>query len=214
MVERALICDDHPLFRIGLRTALERIENVCVIGETSDGEACVEALQSEQPDILLLDLALPGRDGYSVLEWARREQPGLRIIVLSMHSERAFADRARALGACAFIAKEDAMSEIATALTQPAGSFYASESVAAEPVDPQHQAEAELGTRLQALSPTERKVMSLLARSLTSREIAEQLGSSHRTVQTHRAHIAEKLGIQGVNRLIDVAIRYRQLFDS
>ncbi|MEZ5739326.1 MAG: response regulator [Burkholderiaceae bacterium] len=214
MVERVLICDDHPLFRVGLRTALERIDNVCVIEETSDGEACVEALQRHRPDILLLDLALPGRDGFSVLEWAHGEQPALRIIVLSMHSERAFADRARALGASAFIAKEDAMSEISTALIQPVGGFYASESVAAQPGDPDHQAEAELGARLQTLSPTERKVMSLLARSLTSREMAEQLGSSYRTVQTHRAHIAEKLGVQGVNRLIDIAIRYRQLFDS
>lgn len=214
MTERLLICDDHPLFRIGLRTALANEPAIEVVGEACDGRECIAMLQSLMPDVVLLDLALPGIDGYEVLRWAHERQPRLHAIVLSMYSDWPFAERARALGAVGFIAKEDALSEIHAALTQDRATFYASASVTRKPMPAiaDSGAGAGIDDQLNALSPTERRVMGLLSQSLTSREIAERLGISHRTVQTHRAHIADKLGIHGVNRLMELAIRYRRLF--
>lgn len=209
---RVLVCDDHPLFRVGLRAVLAEHPAVEVVGEAEDGRDCLSMLQSLEPDVLLLDLALRAMGGYEVLAWIRAHRPGLRTFVLSMYSERAFAERARALGASGFIAKEDALSEIHAALEHPRDVFYASPSVRMTPRKAGAVELARFDERLVALSPTERRVMGLLSQSLTSREIAERLGISLRTVQTHRAHIADKLDVHGVNRLMELAIRYRQIF--
>ncbi len=212
MKQRVLICDDHPLFRVGLRAALAEHPAFEVVGEAADGRDCLAMLRSLEPDVLLLDLTLREVGGYEVLAWARAHQPALRILVLSMHSEPAFAERARKLGAAGFIAKEDALTEIHTALEHPPDAFYASASVKIAPRSARTTALAGFDERLLALSPTERRVMGLLSQSLTSREIAEHLGISLRTVQTHRANIADKLEVHGVNRLMELAIRYRQIF--
>jgi DNA-binding NarL/FixJ family response regulator len=212
MTTRLLICDDHPLFRTGLRTALSGEADVEIVGEACNGSECLTMLEALAPDVVLLDLALPGIDGYEVLRWAHERMPGLRSIVLSMYSEWPFAARARSLGAAGFIAKEDALSEIRAALRHAPETFYASASVRPARGGRFVGAGVAIEDRLQALSPTERRVMGLLSQSLTSREIAGQLGISFRTVQTHRAHIAEKLGLHGVNRLMELAIRYRKLF--
>ncbi|MCZ7559820.1 MAG: response regulator transcription factor [Burkholderiaceae bacterium] len=212
MTLRVLVCDDHPLFRVGLRAALADHPAVDVVGEAADGRDCLAMLQSLEPDVLLLDLALREMGGYEVLAWIRAHRPGLRTLVLSMYSEPAFAERARALGACGFIAKEDALSEIHAALEHPRDAFYASASVRTTPRGARAGELARIDERLLALSPTERRVMSLLSQSLTSREIARRLGISLRTVQTHRTHIADKLDVHGVNRLMELAIRYRQIF--
>lgn len=210
MTRRLLICDDHPLFRVGLRTALLDESSVEVVGETADGASCIERLRNSPVDVLLLDITLPVVDGYAVLAWVAGHQPALRSIVLSMHSDLAFADRARALGARGFIAKEDALSEIHAALAHPADRFYASASVRElaqrRPADPVGN-----GAGILALTPTERRIMALLAESLTSREIAARLGTSFRTIQTHRSNIVEKLELHGANRLMELAIRYRDL---
>ncbi len=219
---------------MGLVTALAAESDLEVVGEAGDGEACLALLRTLTPDILLLDLALPRIDGYEVLRWARIHRPALRTIVLSMYAEQAFAERARELGAAAFIAKEDALCEVQAALHSSADRFYASASLARNPIfgmagvpdrgpaggdgaaaattDSRNSDPSGFGARLLALSPTERLVMGLLARSLTSREIASRLEISPRTVQTHRAHIVDKLGVRGSNRLLELAIRYRRIF--
>jgi DNA-binding NarL/FixJ family response regulator len=210
--QHVLICDDHPLFRAGLRAALAEHPTVEVVGEAANGRDCVGMLLSLEPDVLLLDLALREMGGYEVLAWIRVHQPALRTLVLSMYSEPAFAERARVLGAAGFIAKEDALTEIHAALEHRRDAFYASASVRIAPRKAGPTALAGFDERLLALSPTERRVMGLLSQSLTSREIAEHLGISLRTVQTHRTHIADKLDVHGVNRLMELAIRYRQIF--
>ncbi|MCO5120805.1 MAG: response regulator transcription factor [Burkholderiaceae bacterium] len=195
---------------MGLRTALLDESSVEVVGETADGASCIERLRNSPVDVLLLDITLPVVDGYAVLAWVAGHQPALHSIVLSMHSDLAFADRARALGARGFIAKEDALSEIHAALAHPADRFYASASVRElarrRPADPVGN-----GAGILALTPTERRIMALLAESLTSREIAARLGTSFRTIQTHRSNIVEKLELHGANRLMELAIRYRDL---
>ncbi len=206
---RVVICDDHPLFRVGLATALAKDPTLEIVAEASNAEEGIAALRDLAPDVLLLDIALPGRDGFAVLEWGQGRFPDLHVVVLSMYAERAFAERAKALGARAFIAKEDALGEIVAALAVPPGGFHTSESVG--PADA-HGAAAGLGLKAAALSPTERDIMRLLGQGLTSRMIGERLGISPRTVQTHRNNIADKLEVRGVNRLMEIAIRYSALF--
>jgi len=211
-LRRVVICDDHPLFRMGLSTALGMNASLRLVAEASTAAQCVDHLITHEPDVLLLDLALPDRDGYSVLEWVRAHQPGLLVIVLSMYIEWAFAQRARALGARGFIAKEDALGELDAALATEPGGFYTSRSVVPPADDTDGLMIVGLSERAGKLSPSERDIMRLLAHGLTNREIAERLAISPRTVQTHRNNIAEKLGVRGVNRLLELAIRYRALF--
>ncbi|MEZ5649595.1 MAG: response regulator transcription factor [Burkholderiaceae bacterium] len=192
-----VICDDHPLFRMGLATALAADATLRLVGEASTAAECIERLVEHRPDVLLLDLALPDRDGYSVLEWVRTNRPRTQVIVLSMYAEWAFAERARTLGARAYIAKEDALGEIEAALGTAAGGFYTSESVIAPADDEDGHFIVGLSERSGRLSPTELDIMRLLSHGLTSREIADRLGVSPRTVQTHRNNIAEKLGVRG-----------------
>ncbi len=192
---------------MGLATAIGAEPDVELVGEAGDGEACLELLRTLAPDILLLDIALPRLDGFEILRWARLHRPSLRTIVLSMYAECAFAERARHLGAAAFIAKEDALSELQNALRHDDGSFYRSAAVVRNEAaahragdDRSTPADDAAGLGLLALSPTERRIMGLLGQSMTSREIALRLGISARTVQTHRTHITEKLGVRGSHR--------------
>ncbi|WP_136660836.1 response regulator transcription factor [Nitratireductor sp. XY-223] len=209
-MKRVVIADDHPIFRAGLRRIVEE-DGHEVVAEASDGNSCITSLEITRPDVVVLDLAMPGVDGYQVLEWARDNMPSLIAVIISMHSSRAFATKARELGARAFVAKEDASDEIHNALLTPKGVFYLSASVGGKglPVpDPTSEARGD-GPDVGSLTPAERRVFDLVGQSLTSREIGKRLNLSYRTVQTHRQRINQKLGLAGPNSLVRFALQYR-----
>ena len=209
-MKRVVIADDHPIFRAGLRRIVEE-DGHEVVAEASDGNSCITSLEITRPDVVVLDLAMPGVDGYQVLEWARDNMPSLIAVIISMHSSRAFATKARELGARAFVAKEDASDEIHKALLTPKGVFYLSASVGGKglPVpDPTSEARED-GPDVGTLTPAERRVFDLVGQSLTSREIGKRLNLSYRTVQTHRQRINQKLGLAGPNSLVRFALQYR-----
>lgn len=209
-MKRVLIADDHPVFRAGLRQIIED-EGYEVIAEAGNGNSCITNLEIIKPDIVTLDLALPDIDGYDVLKWIKANAPSTITIIISMHSSHAFASRAKELGARAFVAKEDAAAEINKAFLTPSGTFYLSSSVGggSTPVaEPEIKSKPQ-NSKLETLTPAEHRVFDLVGQSLTSRQIGEQLGLSYRTVQTHRQHINQKLGLQGSNTLLEFAIRYK-----
>ncbi len=207
-MKRVILADDHPIFRAGLRMILEEQGGYEIIAEAGNGESCISTMEILAPDIAILDLAMPGIDGYEVLAWMGANAPATMGIILSMHSSRNYAMRAKDLGARAFIAKEDAGQELHNALQTPKGVFYLSASVGknGQLVEPSDNAEDERD-KLDTLTPAEMRVFELVGRSFTSRQIGDELGVSHRTVQTHRQRIVQKLGLNGANSLLEFAIR-------
>ncbi len=211
VVKTAVVCDDHPLFRSGVVNCLTENPRINIVGEASDGEACIAKLGLFKPDILIIDLSMPVLDGFQVLKWVTENQPKMRVFILSMHADLSFVKKAMALGASGFVAKEDAQSELLAAIESAPGQFYTSESVGRPPRDymPEFTV-GDLANNLRLVSAAEMKVLSLLTRSLTSREIADKLNLSVRTVQAHRVNIANKLKVKGPNKLLDLAIRHRK----
>jgi DNA-binding NarL/FixJ family response regulator len=199
-----VLADDHPAFRMGVRQYLEGTGRYYVIGECSDGEACLERLRTLRPDWAIVDLAMPRVDGFGVLEAVRRERIATRIVVFSMHAETAYAEHAREKGASGFIAKEDALTEIDSALAVPEGAFFRSRAVGRSRGAVLKNEDAAL---LGRLTPAEQGIVELLGGGLTSKEIARALGISPRTVQAHRRNIADKLDLHGPNRLLEFAVR-------
>ncbi|MCP5264831.1 MAG: response regulator transcription factor [Burkholderiaceae bacterium] len=206
-MKTVLLADDHPLFRAGVRQVLEETGRFQVMAEVRDGDAAMAQLEILRPDIAVLDLSMPGLSGFEVLERSRQAGIPTRMVILSMHAEQAYAARARAAGAQAFVAKEDAAAELIRAL-DTADTFFMSQSVGVSgPADlpPGDAADRELVERL---TESERRVLRLLAKGWTSKQIGRGLGISPRTVQAHRRNAAERLGIMGPNQLMQFAVRH------
>ncbi len=209
-MKKVILADDHPISRAGLRQILEEEGGYDIVAETGNGKSCISIIEMLMPDIVILDLAMPGMDGYEVLTWMKTNASAAIGIILSMHSSRSYATKAKDLGARAFIAKEDAGQELHNALLTPNGVFYLSASVGnGGRIAGLPGVMADERGRLDTLTPTEKRVFDLVGQSFTSRQIGEALGISHRTVQTHRQRMVQKLGLQGPNSLLEFAIRLR-----
>ncbi|MGP1354521.1 MAG: response regulator transcription factor [Parasphingopyxis sp.] len=202
-----LLADDHPAFRAGVRQYLEAAGRYTIIGECSDGETCLARLRALDPDWAIIDLAMPGKTGFDVLAAVGDETIGTRVLIFSMHADTAYAERARDLGASGFIAKEDALTEIDSALAMPPGQFFQSSAVGATPKITLETGDSAL---LDRLTGAERRIVALLANGKTSKEIARACEISPRTVQAHRRNIADKLDLHGPNRLLEFAVRNRK----
>ncbi len=209
-MKKVVLADDHPIFRAGLRQILEEDARFEIVAETGNGDSCITILEMLKPEIVILDLAMPGIDGYGVLKWIRTHAPGMVGVILSMHSSRNFATKAKELGARAFVAKEDAGQELQNALMTPVGVFYMSASVGGQraPVVKVDDEAIESKDLIKQLTPREHSIFNLVGDNLTSRQIGLELGVSHRTVQTHRQKIVSKLGLSGPNQLLEFAIRH------
>ena len=207
----AIVCDDHPLFRSGVVACLTDMTGVDVVAEAADGESCIAKLKIFQPDILIVDLSIPAIDGFGVLSWVRSNQPEMQVFILSMHSEFAYVQKARELGAQGFMAKEDAQSELLAAIAGSHKDFYTSESIGKQSRENLPRfTDYELAEQLRKVSDAEKRVLVLLTQSMTSREIAEELHLSVRTIQAHRVSLADKLNARGPNKLLELAVRHRQ----
>jgi DNA-binding NarL/FixJ family response regulator len=202
--QRCLVIDDHPIFRRGL-VELLRAEGHVVVGEGA-GEDAVD-LPAKHPDavVAIVDVAMPGVDGVTMVKGWRAAGHPLRVIFLSLHGEshivRAALD-ACGSGGAAYLLKERAESEVLAAIVAVVdGKRYVSAPL---------QAALSGSDELEVLSAAERKVLRHLADNKTSGEIAAMLGLSHRTVQNHRANAARKLGLSGPNRLLQFALERRE----
>jgi len=180
-----------------------------IVAEASDGEACVAKLELLEPDILVMDLSMPIKDGFEIMKWISDRGLNTRVYVLSMYAEIAYVQRARELGALGFIAKEDAQTELLSAIDSIGSTpYYLSDSVGRnDRLFSPLLSTQELSEQLAKVSPAELKVLSLLTQSLTSRQIADKLNLSIRTVQAHRINLADKLNAKGPNKLLELAIK-------
>ena len=209
---RILIADDHPLLRKGLRQVIEAVPHLRVIGEVDDGEAALEQIAAQQPDVVILDIDMPKLDGFGVArEMVRRRIPSA-IIFLTLHASEGLFTEAMDLGARGYIPKESALTTIVEGVKAvAAGQYYVTPSLTSLLLG--HRArQTALSQRqpgLGALTPTERKILKLVAAGHSSKDIAGQLFVHYRTVENHRVSIAQKLGLQGHNAVLKFALQHK-----
>jgi DNA-binding NarL/FixJ family response regulator len=202
---RVLLADDHELVRAGVRKVLESSPGIEVVGEASRGDETLVKLAELEPDVLLLDLNMPGGDGFEVLRKARDSAGGARIVVLSLHVQSEYVSRAVREGADGYLSKDLAVQELPDAIASVmAGKPWYSAAV--------QEVLAKVvrtgGTRpIEMLTPREREVLVGIARGLTSKEIGAEFNISARTVETHRAALMRKLDVRSIALLTQLAIR-------
>jgi DNA-binding NarL/FixJ family response regulator len=202
---RVLIVDDHAVLRSGLHLLLEKVSGIEVVGEAGNVKDAVFEAREKKPDIVLMDVVMPGQSGIEGVPLVMKEAPQAKVLVLSMQDDPRYVHEAFAAGAAGYILKEAVDAEVVGAIQQVAGGDrYVHPALGARLV----AAEAEARAREEAdpLSDREREVMRLLALGHTNQEIAKMLYISVRTAETHRAHIMQKLRLSTRAELVRHAI--------
>jgi DNA-binding NarL/FixJ family response regulator len=204
----ALIADDHGIVREGLRRLLESEPDIRVCAEASDGSEALELVDKHQPDVVILDITMPRLGGLETLQRLRAEQPGVKVILLSMHGDPTFIQSAIALGVDGYILKDGLAGEVIAAVRAVmTGGSYFSPPVAREIVD-QARAPKRAGSEpFTTLSTREREVLRLIAQGMSAKEIAGVLGISTKTVEAHRTSLMRKLGARKATELVRYALR-------
>jgi two-component system, NarL family, response regulator NreC len=208
MPYRILLADDHVLVRQGLKRLIERAPDVEVIGEASDGGEVLSLLRRVVPDLLILDISMPYPKGIETLHEVKSLQPGVKTLVLTMHRDKEYLFGAMSAGASGYVLKEDADTQLFAAIDKiMRGGVYVSPGLAEELVQLTTRGRDRRGTPgRDGLSVREREVLRLTAEGKTSKEIAALLCISYRTVEHHRAHIADKLNLKGTADVVRYAI--------
>lgn len=205
---RIVLVDDHALVRAGIRSLLESISGIEVIAEVGDGLEALEIVRREKPDAILLDITLPGLNGLEVAARINRMESDTRILMLSMHTGPEYVARALSAGALGYLFKDSAFEELSEALQHVMlGRRYLSKAIDVDLVE-QFMASSGSGQpELDMLTPRQRQVLQLVAEGLGTREVAERLHVSIKTVETHRAQLMDRLDIHDVPGLVRFAIR-------
>ena len=202
---RVVIADDHALVRAGIVSLLRALQEVEVVGEADDGAQAVELCRSLAPDVAVLDISMKGVDGFEAAERITRDCPQTRVVILSMHREQAFIQRALAAGAKGYLIKDAATEELEHAVRAVVrGETYLSAALTKGVVDAYMRAGRSSDPQL---TPRQREVLKLLAEGCATKEIAYRLGLSAKTVESHRAQIQARLGIRDLAGLIRYAMR-------
>lgn len=205
---RILVADDHTLVRAGIVGLLGRLPGIEVVGEANDGREALALAEKLQPDLVLLDIGMPGLNGLEVASRlaARGRKP--RVVVLSMHSAEEYVLRALRAGAAGYLLKGSAVAELERAVrTVARGGTFLSAAVSERVVADYARRTGTTDDPLDALTPRQREILQLVAEGLTSKAIANRLVVSVRTVEAHRAQLMERLGVHDLAGLVRFAVR-------
>lgn len=199
-----VVADDHVLFRAGLCALLAAMPDVRVLAEAGDGREALEHVRRLEPDLLILDIAMPGgAGGLDTIAEVVRECPRTRVMMLSMHASPAYVQQSLAAGACGYLVKDAAPDELAQAIAaMRTGRRYVSPGAAATLLTPAAPAAHD------QLTPRQLEVLRLVAEGLSTKAIARQLDLSIKTVDAHRHQICQRLGVHDVAGLVRYAIRH------
>lgn len=198
-VLRTVIVDDHSVVRAGLRHLLDTDGAVSVVGEAANAAEAVQRAEELRPDLVILDISMPGASGLAVVGRIREVCPRARVLILSMHADPEYVRESGRLGVAGYLLKDDAASELPAAIAAlQRGETYVSAKLAGVATNG--------GEPKEPLTPRERDVLRGVANGLTNKEVASALGISHRTVETHRENIMRKLAIRSVAGLTRYAI--------
>jgi DNA-binding NarL/FixJ family response regulator len=207
MTITVVVADDHLVVRRGLRALLESEQGISVIGEASDGAQALEAVARLAPDVLVLDLVMPGTPGLDVIKQMATQNSSTRVVVLSMHAGESYVVDALRSGATSYVVKDSSASELVEAVREAAAGrrflstpFSTTGLEALLTREPERDLYATLTTR-------EREILELSAQGLTNPEVGRKLAISPRTAETHRANVLRKLGLRGQKDLIRYAIK-------
>jgi two-component system, NarL family, response regulator DegU len=204
-----LIADDHPIFRSGLRSLIESDPSFAVVAEVADGEDAVASMSTQRPDIAILDYNMPKLNGFAVLAEISKLQLDVIPVMLTMHNDEAMFAKAFELGVRGYVLKDSAIVDIVNCLHAVSqGQIYTSAAVTTflykRASRGQHAPDG-----LDSLTPAERKILRMIADYKTSREIADELCVSVRTVENHRSNISSKLGVNGSHALMKFALQHQ-----
>lgn len=206
---RVIIADDHPLIREGLKTLLEK-KGVQVVDIAQNGREAVDKAIALEPDVMMMDISMPDLNGMEATARIRKELPHIKIIALSMHSGKTMIDKMFAAGASGYILKESAFGELYDAIQHVIqGKFYLTPSIARMYTETPGEASGCFNElpRFNHLSNKEREILQLVAEGITTREMAEKLSVSVKTIESHRRNIMKKLNIFSVAGLTKFAIK-------
>ena len=206
-----LIIDDHPVIRRGLRDILSLEADIRVIGEAEDGEAALELIRSRKPLVAITDIEMPKLTGLELVGYAQREELPVRFLILTMYQEESIFDRAMDLGVLGYLVKDSVDDDIVQAIRAVArGEYFISPSLVSAAMKKRKPATAaDTALQIGSLTLTERFVLRLIAQSKTSRQIAERLAISPRTVERHRYNICQKMHLTGSYSLMRFAVDNR-----
>lgn len=202
---RVVVVDDHAVVRSGLRLLLDREDEIVAVDEAANADEAIYRMIEHKPDVLLIDVTMPGKSGIEAIPKLLEASPSSRVLVLSMHDDPRYVRAAFAAGASGYVLKEAADAEVVSAIREvAAGGRYVNPALGARMV----AAEAEEHAEAQAdpLSEREHEVLRMLALGHTNQEIAKALFISVRTAETHRAHIMQKLGLRSRAELVRYAL--------
>lgn len=207
---RIVLGDDHTLVRQGFRKILEEQPEWAVVAEASDGREAVRQVLAAQPDVVVLDIGMPLLNGIEATRQIVRRFPNASVLILSMHSEEAYIMQAMKAGAKGYLLKDSADSELIRAvIAVSVGKSFFSPAVAKVMLDEyvRHLADKGIVDRFESLSEREREIFQLIAEAHSNKEIADLLSVSPATVETHRAHILQKLDVHNTAELVLYAVR-------
>lgn len=197
---RILLVDDYPMVNDGLKLCLETKDNLEVVDSVSDGKLALEALETLKPDIVIMDINMPNMDGLEALERMKAKQPGVKVIILSMHSSREYVTRAVRSGAKGYLLKDVPLDHVIAAIEATSrGATYFSEAASKFLFQRYDEPEANLSDR-------EKEVLTLIAKGNSNKLIARNLDLSVRTAETHRRNIKRKLKLNSTAELTQYAI--------
>ncbi len=209
--KNVLVVDDHPLLRQGLALLINQQQDMQVCGEAEEAHAAMQAITQRRPDIMILDISLNGPDGLELLKSIRASDPDLPVLILSMHDEAIYAERALRARANGYIMKQEATEKVLVAVRRILnGELYLSDRMSNKML--QHYiggAPSMIQSRISSLSDRELEVFRLIGEGRATREIAEELHLSIKTVETYQAHIKEKLALRSGRELIQHAIQWK-----
>lgn len=213
MTISVLLADDHPIVRHGLRALLEAEPDIVVVEEVDDGLEAVERVAQLRPDVLVLDLMMPGLNGLEVTRQAGQRSPGTRVIILSMYSSEVYVLEALRNGAAGYVLKKSSPDELVQAVREvAAGRSFLSRSLSERAIEVYRQKAQEVPSDpYDRLTNREREVLHLAAEGHTSADIANRLYISPRTVEMHRGNMMRKLGLSTQTDLIRYALQRRIL---
>ena len=209
---RVLIVDDHPLLRKGVSQLIDQEKDMAVVGEAEDAHKAITAIESTKPDVALVDISLNGASGIELLKNIKVRFPKLRMLVLSMHDESVYAYRALRAGVSGYIMKQEGTEKVLTAVRKVAhGEIYLSERLGNRMLHTLVNGHTSTASSpVEELSDRELEVFNLIGQGHGTRPIAEKLHLSVKTIESHRAHIKEKLNLQNATELVHHAIQWVQ----
>jgi DNA-binding NarL/FixJ family response regulator len=206
---RVILADDHTLVRAGIRALLEKLPRVAVLAEAGDGRETLELVRQHHPDVVVMDVAMPGLNGLDAAERIAAEFPGVRVIILSMHQNEEYVWRALKAGVAGYLLKKAASTELETALQHVLrGEIYLSRQIA-EHLPPTFRTDgiAARPSPLEQLTSRQREILQLIAEGQNTKQIADRLKLSPKTVEYHRTKLMSALNVHDVPGLVRFAIR-------